>query len=212
MPFFLTEAISSVLCGIHINKTGRYREIIWAGAVFLTVGNGLHLLFSIHTPIVEVVVIEMISGIGTGSLFLAPLIALQATVPQDDTAIATVTYGSIQNLASAFSVVVGGVIFQSQINIRIPELNLPSDIIQEFTMGGAAAHVDRIFEIVDIGKQVLVKNAFAWSLRHMWIFYACISLVVVLVSLFVKKKVLSTEHMETKTGLLQTDAGPNSEN
>jgi len=210
-PFFLTEALSSVLCGIYINKTGRYREILWAGTVLLTIGNGLYLFFSVHTPIVEVIVIEVISGIGAGFLFLAPLIALQATVSQEDTATATATYGFIQNLASAFSVVIGGVIFQSQINIRVPELNLPSDIIHNFTMGGAAAHVDKIAMIPDAGQQMLIKDAFAWSLRHMWIFYACISFVAILASLFVKKRVLSTEHVETKTGLMRIDADSDSE-
>lgn len=174
----------------------------------LTIGNGLYIYFNATSSIAEIVIFEAIAGIGAGLLFEPPLIALQALVSQDDTATATATLGFFRNLATSFSIVIGGVVFQSGMQLQVPKLRmagLSAEIIQQVSAGNAAANVMVIGTISDPAQQLAVKEAFAFSLRNMWILYTCVSAVGLLASAFIAKQALSKEHTETKTGITKKE-------
>lgn len=50
-----------------------------------------------------------------------------------------------------------------------------------------------------------VKQAFAWSIRNIWILYTALAAVGLVASAFIRKQELSKEHVETKTGLKEKD-------
>ncbi|TVY20915.1 MFS-type transporter [Lachnellula arida] len=206
IPITVTEAITGVLVGVIIHRTGRYLEIIYAGVLLMTLGNGLYILFSPKSGLVEIIFIQIVAGIGAGLLFQAPLIALQALVSQEDTATATATFTFVSNLATALSVVIGGVLFQNSMDIRVtslalPPTNLPSNITDLLSAGGAAANVMLASSIQDQAQRSAVREAYAWSLRNVWILYTGISAMAVVTSVFIKKHHLTKDHTETKTGL-----------
>jgi len=208
LPITVTEALMGITTGIIIHRTGRYRELIWIGMASLTIGNGLYIYFNATSSIAEIVIFEAIAGIGAGLLFEPPLIALQALVSQDDTATATATLGFFRNLATSFSIVIGGVVFQSGMQLQVPKLRmagLSAEIIQQVSAGNAAANVMVIGTISDPAQQLAVKEAFAFSLRNMWILYTCVSAVGLLASAFIAKQALSKEHTETKTGITKKE-------
>ena len=204
LPITLSEAAMGILTAFLIYRTGRYREVIWLGMFLLTLGTGLYIHFDRTSSVAEIVGFELIGGIGAGFLFEPPLIAIQATVSQADTATATASFGFIRNIAMAMSIVIGGVIFQNGMNHRIPYLEaagLNSTFTKAFSHGEAAASVELIKEIADAGQRIAVEDAFAWSLRNMWIAYTVIMVVGLVASAFIKHNVLSTVHTETQTGI-----------
>ena len=206
LPINVTTAIAGILAGIFINRTGRYLEPIRIGVLIMVIGNGLYILFSASSSIARIVGFQIITGIGQGLIFEAPLIAVQALVSQDDTATATSTFGFTRNLSAALSVVVCGVIFQNSMDLKaaslsLPPVNLPKNVTDALAGGHAAANVMIIGRIGDMRQRIAVKEAFAWSLRNMWIFTTCVAAIAVVASCFVRKSVLSKEHVETKTGL-----------
>ncbi|KAK3717206.1 hypothetical protein LTR37_005915 [Vermiconidia calcicola] len=204
LPITLSEAAMGILTAFLIYRTGRYREVIWLGMFLLTLGTGLYIHFDRTSSVAEIVGFELIGGIGAGFLFEPPLIAIQATVSQADTATATASFGFIRNIAMAMSIVIGGVIFQNGMNNRIPYLEaagLNSTFTKAFSHGEAAASVELIKEIADVGQRIAVEAAFAWSLRNMWIAYTVIMVVGLVASAFIKHNVLSTVHTETQTGI-----------
>jgi hypothetical protein len=69
-----------------------------------------------------------------------------------------------------------------------------------FAGGAAGASVGVIAKLPDSEKAV-ARAAFADSLSHMWIVYAVFGALGLLISLFIKRNVLSKQHEETKTGL-----------
>ena len=85
--------------------------------------------------------------------------------------------------------------------LKAPPFNLPSNITNLLSNGQAAANVIAVNLIQDPGQKMVVKEAFAWSLRNLWIFYVVVSGLCVVVTAFIKK-VLSEEHVETKTGIV----------
>ncbi|EON61438.1 hypothetical protein W97_00653 [Coniosporium apollinis CBS 100218] len=208
LPVTVTEAVGGMFCGIMIHRTGRYLELIWVGLTLMLIGNGMYIHLNASSSLAEIIAFELVAGAGAGLLFEPPLIALQAFVSQDDTATATATFGFIRNLATSFSIVIGGVLFSGGMQLREPVLRdagVSANVIEELTGGDAAANVRVVQTITDAARQLAVKQAFAWSLRNLWIFYTCVAAVGLIASLFIKKRVLSKEHTETKTGLKKAE-------
>jgi hypothetical protein len=206
MPITTTEAIMGVIVGFIIHRTGRYLELIYAGVILMTIGNGLYTLFSTESSLAEIITFQIVAGLGAGLLFQAPLLALQALLPQDDIAMATSTLSFMRNLATSLSVVIGGVLFQNSMDIRVPSLStppisLPSNITDLLVGGDAAANVFLVSVIQDPAQRAAVREAYAWSMRNMWIMYTGISALAVVASLFIKKHHLRKDHVETKTGI-----------
>jgi len=211
LPITTTEAFTGITAGILIHRTGRYLELIYVGVILMTLGNGLYILFSATTSIGCIIGFQIVTGLGQGLLFEAPLIALQVLVPQGDVASASATFGFIRNLATSLAVVIGGVIFQNSMDMQVallaqPPVNLPSNITDALSGGKAAANVLIVATIEDQVQRLAVREAFAWSMRNMWITFTCIAVLGVVASLFIKREVLSKVHVETKTGIKEMDA------
>lgn len=172
----------------------------------MTIGTGLYIHFGVSSSVGMILGFQIIAGLGLGLLFEAPLLAVQATVAQDDVATATSTFGFVRNLATSMSVVIGGVIFQNSMSLRIPPLvkppiNLPSDVAQLFAGGAAAANVESVNLITDTIQKQAVRKVFAWSMRNLWIFYTALAALSIVASVFIERQHLSKVHVETKTGI-----------
>jgi hypothetical protein len=206
LPVTITEALMGITVGVLIHRTGRYLELIYLGVTLMTIGNGLYTLFSATSSLATIIGFQIVAGIGAGALFEAPLLGLQAFVSQHDIATATSTFGFVRNLATSLSIVIGGVIFQNSMDLQVsslssPPINLPSNITVVLSGGAAAANVMIVGTIQDSSQKFVVKEAFAWSLRNMWTLYTALSGLAIVASLFIKRQVLSKEHVETRTGI-----------
>ena len=203
----VTEALIAICSGVLIHRTGRYLELIWTGTLLLTLGSGLLIDLNASSTLKEIVPFQVVAGLGSGMLFQAPLIAIQAMVSQDDTATATATFSFVRTIGLALSVVIGGVVFQNGMERRAPKLRaagMPESVVSQLSGASAAANVMVVASIEDQPQKAVVKEAFAWSLRNMWILYTAVAFLGCVASCFVGKQVLSKEHTETKTGLKKT--------
>lgn len=201
-PFVLSLSFMSAATGVYIRKTGEYRYPIWAGMAFMTFGFGLYINFPAEASWPRIIIYQIIAGLGVGTNFQSPLIALQTLVPPRDIATATATFGFTRNLATSISVVVGGVIFQNGMATRLPDLlaALPSKLANELAGGSAGANTAIVSKLPG-NEMVVAVGAYTQSLQTMWIFYTCIAFVGLCVSLAIGKNVLSKTHETTKTGL-----------
>lgn len=204
LPVIVVEASMGVTAGAVIHWTGRYLELIWIGTIFCAIGTGLYIDLTATSSLGEIVGFQIVTGIGGGLLFEPPLIALQNTASQEDTAAATATQGFIRNLATSIAVVIGGVVFQNSMSMRTPELRstgLSDSLAEKLSGDNAAANIETIKSIKNPMQLLAVKQAYAWSMRNMWIFYTGIAGIGVIASAFISRQKLSVEHTETKTGL-----------
>ncbi|KAJ4359342.1 hypothetical protein N0V95_002266 [Ascochyta clinopodiicola] len=202
LPTAIALSIFSIFTGITIRKTGQYRPIIWFGMFMMTLGTGMFIDLGAHSSWAKIIIYQAIAGIGVGPNFQAPLIAMQSLVPKRDIATATATFGFIRNLGSAISVVVGSVIFQNEMKSQQPSLraSLGEQTASSFGGGAAGANVGLINSLPGPQK-VIAREAFAKSLSKMWILYAVVGAVGLLISLLIGANVLDKKHEETKTGL-----------
>lgn len=194
--------------GFFISHTGRYLELIWVGMALTTLGFGLFITLSISTSITKIVFLEIVAGLGVGLMFQPVLIAFQSLVGQDDMAAATALFGFVRSLSTAVSVVLGGIIFQNQMQAHYEHLQLvlPPDISQMFSGGAAAANVQLIGNLT-AKQSTLVRDSYARSLSSMWIMYCSVAALGLIISGFISRETLSTQHVEAKTGLDKPEAG-----
>ena len=177
---------------------------MWAGTLLMTIGIGLFIALHANSSIGQIVGFEIVEGLGSGMLFQPPLVALQAMISQADTATATATLGFIRNIATSLGVVLGGVVFQNGMDSRIPVLRavgLNSTYIAAFSHGNAAASVELVKSINNQVQAKAVEEAYAWSLRNMWVMFTCLAGLGFVASTFIKHRDLSKEHTETRTGI-----------
>ncbi|KAA8641304.1 uncharacterized protein ATNIH1004_002044 [Aspergillus tanneri] len=153
LPLYFQKATMDIIVGILIRQTGRYK--------------GDHLGWT------SIIGFQIASGIGIAFLFQLPMIAVQNTVSQADTATATATLGVSEPVRQALS------------------------------GRQAAARVDIGKTIQDPVQRHAVQDAFVWSIRNMLIMYTCIAGIAMIASAFMKQLKLRTEYTETKTGAQQ---------
>ena len=200
----MIEAATATASGIFIHRFGRYLNLIWLGVLFMTLGNGLYIYLSATSSIGSIAAFQLVSGFGIGLLFDPPLIALQALVPQNDMATATATLGFMRGTGVALSIIIGGVLFQNGIQLQSSNLRdsgLPMDMVQQLSGPDAATKIGLISTITDPARKLAVQQAFAWSLRNLWITCTGIAALGILVTALIEKKELAKDHVETQTGI-----------
>jgi len=204
LPITVMAAGTDIAAGILIHKTGRYREIIWVGVSLMTLATGLYISFWTDTPLARIIGFEIIGGTGTALLFQTPMLAIHNTVKQADVASATAALAFLRSLSTSVSIVVGGVVFQNSMNARHDTLaaaGLSESVLSALSGEYAAANVGIVKTIGDAVQRRAVQDAFAWSVRNIFILYTSVAGVTVLASIFIKQGHMSTEHKETKTGI-----------
>ncbi|EXJ59403.1 uncharacterized protein A1O5_12284 [Cladophialophora psammophila CBS 110553] len=210
VPLIVATAATGVLNGVIIHRTGQYRPSMWIGTILLTLGTGLFISMNAHTSTGTIIGFEIIEGIGSGLLFEPPLIAIQQGVHQDNVGTATSTQAFIRSLALSLGVILGGIVFQQSMDLRrstLQQMGLPPSVVEELSGKNAGANV-MVAHTLPPAQELAVKEAFAWSIRNMFIMFTCLGALGVLASCFVVKTKLSKEHRETITGLKKEEPRP----
>jgi hypothetical protein len=78
-PETFTVAPASLIMGIIVSRTGRYRFGVWIGWLLTTIGTGLLCLLDVHTSNVTCILLNLVGGVGIGLLFSGMAFAIQAS-------------------------------------------------------------------------------------------------------------------------------------
>ncbi|EPE24725.1 MFS general substrate transporter [Glarea lozoyensis ATCC 20868] len=206
LPLALSLSFVSAASGIFIKKTGRYLPPIWFGMIFMTLGFGLLIDLDVRANWAKIIIFQIIAGIGVGPNFQAPLIALQNFVAPRDIAAATSTFGFVRNLSTSISVVIGGVVFQNEMQKKLAVLSasLGPETAASLSGGSAGASVG-IVNALPMAQREVARLAFHQSLKTMWIMYVCFAAAGLVCSAFIRHKALEKGHQVTKTGLAEEE-------
>jgi hypothetical protein len=173
----------------------------------MTLGFGLFIDLDVSANWAKIIIFQIIAGIGVGPNFQAPLIALQNFVAPRDIAAATSTFGFVRNLSTSISVVIGGVVFQNEMQKKL--VTLTSSLGPEtaaLLSGGSAGASVGIVRTLPPAQRDVARMAFQQSLKTMWIMYVCFAGAGLVCSTFIRHKALNKEHQITKTGLVEEEA------
>ncbi|CAM1504480.1 Fc.00g020710.m01.CDS01 [Cosmosporella sp. VM-42] len=202
LPFALSLSFVSAAVGIFIKKTGMYKLAIIAGMFIMTIGFGLFIDLEPRANWAKIIIFQIVAGIGIGPNFQAPLIALQTNVEPRDIGSATSTFSFIRQLGTSISVVIGGVIFNNEMQKQFPKLEreLGPELAKSLSGSNAASSVQLVGNLKGHDGEV-AKAAYWHSLQTMYIVYTCFAALGLIISLFIVQVKLSKEHQEHKTGL-----------
>lgn len=197
LPQSLTVVPCAMVVGVVAAKTGHYRWALWVGWVLATMGSGLLYLLSPSTTIPAWVFLMLVSGIGIGLLFPAMALAIQASAPPKDIAIAAAMFTFFRCFGQTIGVAIGGVVFQNRMAANLA--SYPS------LSGSATSYsVDVVSLIRQINampnsdpRKAILRLALSHSIRPIWALMCGLAGLALFTTIFIKhydlNQKLSTE-------------------
>ena len=119
LPLIVSSSLAAAFAGLVMQQTGKYRPIMYAAQVLLALGVGLFIELKFEKSLTRLFIFETVVGIGVGMNIEAPIIAAQAATTVRDIAAVSATMGFFRSIATAISVIIGGIIFQNEWKWRI---------------------------------------------------------------------------------------------
>ncbi|KAK4188260.1 major facilitator superfamily-domain-containing protein [Podospora australis] len=202
VPLIVACSLAAVVAGVVIQKTGRYLPVMYIAQGFLILGVGLFISLDAERNLPKLFGFEILVGIGVGMNMEPPILAAQAAATELDTAAVIATMGFCRSIATAISVVVGGVIFQNEMNSKSHGLvqQLGPEMAEVFSGDKASGAVDLIHEL-GAEEQVVVRGTYFEALRTVWIMYVAFAGLSLIVNLMIKGHELSKEHKKVVLGV-----------
>ncbi|KAK9235320.1 major facilitator superfamily domain-containing protein [Lipomyces kononenkoae] len=192
-PLTFTIAPASVAVGVAVSISGRFRWALWVGWALTVLGMGLMSLLTVGTTTGQFIGLTIIEGIGTGMLFPSMSTAIQASVDQNNVAIASAMFSFVRALGQTFGVAIGGSIFTN----RIMTLALQSSVLHD----NAAFYGQDAFALVDFIKHMDANSpvrlelvqVYAKALQTVWYTLIAFAAIGFVTSLGSQKKSLDLE-------------------
>ncbi|EED24203.1 efflux pump antibiotic resistance protein, putative [Talaromyces stipitatus ATCC 10500] len=202
LPFILAITFSGALTGLFIQKTGRYMPTTYLGLALMTLGVGLLINLDEYLNWSKLITFQIVSGIGIGLNFEAPLLSLQAIVGKHNAATATSTIGFVRAIACAISIVLGSVVFQNQMVKQGPSLTaaLGPSLGGLLSNGDAAANIG-IVNSLPSAQQAAARHALHHALTTMWVMYVGFAGAGLIGGCLMSSHPLSREHEAVVLGL-----------
>ncbi|KAG9255928.1 major facilitator superfamily domain-containing protein [Emericellopsis atlantica] len=203
LPFVVSLSLVSAATGVIIKKTGKYKILIVGGMAIATLGFGLFIDLSPQHDWAKIIIFQIVAGIGIGPNFQSPLIALQTNVEPSDIGSATSSFAFLRQLGTSVSVVIGGVIFNNEMQKQQGHL---ASVLQEPGLanrlsGSNAAGNVQLVASLDGPDGEIARQAYWNALQTMYIVYTVFAAVGLCIAFGIKQVNLSKEHKEHKTGL-----------
>jgi fucose permease len=202
-------AIVSLASGYIMNMTGRYLEVLRVGMALMALGVGLLISFTPYRSWAQIIGFLIVLGIGFGPNFHAPLIALQTRIQERDMASGTATFGFVRMVSGAIGVVLGQVVFQSQMRTHLSEfiaIGVSKSLADELAGGDAISVSTEMIRLPSVQRGYII-GTMTKSLRGTWIFYTIVGVIGFLVSFGIIREKLSRDVPGAKASN-QVDARP----
>lgn len=199
-PETFTIAPLSIMVGVAVSITGRFRWAIWSGWSLTVLGLALLYLLGPETSVPAFVFLNLIPGLGIGLLFTSMNLAAQAASTEKHVGFAAAMYIFMRSLGQGVGVAVGGVVFQSQFAV---ELRKYPDLARNATaLARDASGLVQVIKAMPEGtaERTAIVNAYADALKVVWVVMAGLAFVALVLSFATKGLSLNAE-METEQAL-----------
>ena len=184
-PETFTVVPAAGVVGAVIAITGKYQWAVWSGWALTTLGLGLLMLLKTHTPIAAWIFITIVAGFGTGILFPAMAMTVQASATSKDQAYAANMFSFLRAFGQTLGVAIGGVIFQNQMKKKMLTYPLLADKAVEYSKD-AAGLVEIIKVLPDGLTKEQIKDSYVDALRYIYIVMTVFAAVALALSIFTK--------------------------
>uniref|UniRef100_L2G8B6 MFS multidrug transporter n=1 Tax=Colletotrichum fructicola (strain Nara gc5) TaxID=1213859 RepID=L2G8B6_COLFN len=203
LPETLTVAPAAMAVGLVAGITGRYRWSIWSGWVITTLGAGLLCLMKPGTTVPAWIWLNIPIGLGTGMLFPAMALSIQAACEPALNGQAAAFYSFLRTFGQSLGVAVSGVIFQNAFREKLAAVPDLAHLADEYSRD-ATTVVEIIKQMPRNTVRAELVEAYCDALRAIWISLIAFSGFCMVLSLTIKRYSLDQEHV-TEQGLVTRD-------
>ncbi|KAJ8087292.1 hypothetical protein PM082_006122 [Marasmius tenuissimus] len=198
LPFSLVASAVSFTSGQVVAKTGRYRPVMWAGFVLMTLGFGLMIQLDDTSSKAEQGLYIFVAALGAGCFFQIPTVALQACMPIAEMATSTTAFILVRTLSGSIGLSVGNVIFANSLRQRL--LEDASDYAGTGRpIGELASELTKLRDIEPPELRRRVIHAYTTSISPMWIVCTPIIFAGLIMVLFIREYSLKRPVARTQT-------------
>ncbi|KAI1299913.1 multidrug resistance protein Fnx1 [Xylaria venustula] len=134
----------AMVAGTTLSRYGQYRPWHFIGFALCALGYGLLTRLDSHTTAGYWAGVQILVAAGLGVLFTTTLPAIQAPLPEADTAVTTATWGFLRSFGGIWGVAIPSAVFNSQVNNLLSRLSNP-ELRARLANGGAYSLASKEF-------------------------------------------------------------------
>src|SRR6476660_1784295 len=161
LPLVIGLIGSSIVSGILVARTGRYKLILVVAIATLGIATALMTQLTKDTPLPIVWFWMFLAGLGVGPTFSVFTIVIQNSVPFRQMGVATSNLTFFRQIGGSVALAFVGTIFATAFqNDLVPQLTaagVPGQIIEGFQQGGGALDTGNLTAVGDMGAAILAS-------------------------------------------------------
>ena len=158
-PLLIGLIGSSIVSGILVSRTGRYKIIILTGLVIMTVGIALMTQLRADTDITTLWAWMFITGAGIGPTLSVFTIVVQNAVPFSQLGVATSNLTFFRQIGGSVGLAITGTIFGTRLVEELPgqltAAGVPPQVVTQFAGAGTGTLDNLVGVGGDLGAQIL---------------------------------------------------------
>lgn len=203
LPTVLVLIPFAAVGGGLLSTTGRYRPLVSAGFLLITMGMALFVLLNSDSSTGLWVGLQIVYSAGAGLVLPALLPIIQSSLDAKDNAASTATFTYIRSYGAIWGATIPAAIFNNQVSTRLARI-ADAELRTRLSGGDAYAAANAAFiHSLPANAQDTLVGIFQNSLRVSWIVGAAIAGVGTLLILLLRHVELRTEQ-ETDFGLTES--------
>ncbi|KAI1452814.1 MFS general substrate transporter [Annulohypoxylon moriforme] len=198
LPLCATSVPFGIISAVVVEFVRKYRVLVLASWVFTAVGTGLFTLLNQSASLAAKASFQIISGIGTGTLFSILNLPIQASVPNvDDMGTATGILVSVRLFGALVGLAICSTVFNNVFASQIGLLGSLPDVMAVLTDGRNAIEFIPLLVNIDVEPEILesVIEVYRHSMFAIFWMLAGIATVGFFVSLLIQEKSLEKENL-----------------
>ncbi|KAJ7499373.1 MFS general substrate transporter [Mycena latifolia] len=164
LPGALITAPFAFVAGAVVTIVKKYRAVNWIGWMVAIIGVGLMSLLRQDASVGQWVGFQVVTAIGTGMLFSAPVFPLLAPLPVNRAASALALFSFTRAFFQTWGITISSTILQNML-----EKKLPADFVAQFPPGFEIAYAAiPAIKLLEEPLRTQVQAAFAESMAVIW--------------------------------------------
>ncbi|WP_420176884.1 MDR family MFS transporter [Luteococcus sp. OSA5] len=215
MPMNLALIGLSIVGGLLVSRTGRYKEFMLAGVAIMGIGFWLLTRLHVGSSQLQLTIAMTVFGIGLGLCMQQYTLAVQNTAARRDLGVATAATQFFRNVGNTVGIAIFGTIMTTQMKTAIPR-HLPPEVAAQMQASGQQVSSGDVLDPEALAKMppvvaAAIRAGLGDALHTVFVIGIPLSILVFAISLFIKAVPLrDTVHTPDQAGAELLDTMGNS--